>query len=129
LYAALKTHDFAAFASSQLAERRSAGLPPFSHLALLRAESRDAAVATAFLQAAAEQVRGWAGADEVVVYPPVPPSVSKVAGIERMQMLVESVSRMRLQRWLADWLPQLHALRAQHKGLTRWAIDVDPLGI
>lgn len=129
LYAALKTHDFSAFAASQLAERRTAGLPPFSHLALLRAEARDVAVATAFLREAAEQVAGWPGADEVVVYPPVPPSVSKVAGIERMQMLVESTSRMRLQRWLADWLPQLHALRAQHKGLARWAIDVDPLGI
>ncbi|HSW08129.1 primosomal protein N' [Aquabacterium sp.] len=129
LYAALKTHDFAAFAASQLAERRSAGLPPFSHLALLRAEAKDVAVATAFLRAAAECAARLAGADEVTVYPPVPPSVSKVAGIERMQMLVESPSRMRLQRLLSDWLAQLHALRPQHKGLARWAIDVDPLAI
>ncbi|MBI5255209.1 MAG: primosomal protein N' [Burkholderiales bacterium] len=129
LYAALKTHDFAAFAHSQLAERRSAGLPPYSHLALLRAEARDAAVATAFLRAAAEAAAALPGADEVMVYPPVPPSVSKVAGIERMQMLVESASRARLQRLLADWLPALHGLRPRHKGLARWAIDVDPLAI
>ncbi|WP_395700568.1 primosomal protein N' [Aquabacterium sp.] len=129
LYAALKAHDFAAFASGQLAERRSAGLPPFSHLALLRAEARDAAVATAFLRAAAECATQLDGAGDVMVYPPVPPSVSKVANIERMQMLIESGSRARLQRWLADWLPRLHQLRAQHKGLARWAIDVDPLSI
>jgi len=42
---------------------------------------------------------------------------------------VESPSRVALQRLLAAWLPQLHALRAQHKGLIRWAVDVDPLAI
>jgi primosomal protein N' (replication factor Y) len=129
LYAALKRHDFAAFARSQLAERRSAGLPPFSHLALLRAEARDAAVAMAFLRAAAEAAAALPGAAEVMVYPPVPPAVSRVAGIERLQMLVESASRTRLQHLLADWMPALHRLRAAHKGLARWAIDVDPLAI
>jgi primosomal protein N' (replication factor Y) len=44
-------------------------------------------------------------------------------------MLVEAESRARLQRLLADWMPALHALRQQHKGLARWAIDVDPLAI
>ncbi len=129
LYAALKKHDFAAFASSQLAERAAAGLPPYSHLALLRAESRDAAIAMAWLQDAAALATGLAAGGELAVYPPVPPAVSKVAGIERLQMLVESPSRARLQRLLADWVPQLHALRARHKGLARWAIDVDPLAI
>ncbi len=42
LYAALQAHDFDAFARSQLAERRAAGLPPFTSLALLRAEARSA---------------------------------------------------------------------------------------
>jgi primosomal protein N' (replication factor Y) len=129
LYASLKTHDFAAFAASQLTERRSAGLPPFSHLALLRAEARDANVAMGFLRAAAEAAARLSGAAEVMIYPPVPPTVQKVAGIERLQMLIECSSRMRLQRLLADWLPRLHTLRAEHKGLARWAVDVDPLGI
>jgi primosomal protein N' (replication factor Y) len=129
LYAALKTHDFGAFAASQLAERQVAGLPPFSHLALLRAESRDAAVAQAWLEDAATLARGLVGEGEVMLYPPVPPAVSKVAGIERLQMLLESPSRARLQHLLADWLPQLHGLRSRHRGLARWAIDVDPLAI
>ncbi len=46
-----------------------------------------------------------------------------------MQMLVESPSRRVLQRMLAAWLPGLHELRARHKGLLRWAVDVDPLAI
>ena len=129
LYAALKKHDFADFAHSQLAERRAAGLPPFSHLALLRAEARDPALALAWLRAAAELALALPGAAGVTIYPPVPPAVSKLAGIERLQMLLESGSRPQLQRLLADWTPALHGLRQQHKGLTRWAIDVDPLAI
>ena len=129
LYAALKQHDFAAFATSQLAEREAAGLPPYSHLALLRAESRDAAVALAWLQAAAALADGLPGGEGVTVYPPVPPAVSKVAGIERLQMLVEAPSRARLQQLLAAWMPALHGLRSRHKGLARWAVDVDPLAI
>ena len=65
----------------------------------------------------------------VTVYEPVPPFVAKVADVERMQMLLESPSRVALQRMLSDWLPALHSLRAQHKGLLRWAVDVDPLSI
>jgi primosomal protein N' (replication factor Y) len=123
LYAALAQHDFAAFAASQLADRRAVGLPPFSHLALLRAEAKDAATAQAFLQDAAA-VPAPPG---LSCYEPVPPPVARVAGVERLQLLVESTSRPLLQQWLAAWVPQLHALKAQHKRLLRWAVDVDPL--
>jgi primosomal protein N' (replication factor Y) len=126
LYAALKTHDYEAFATAQLKDRLSAGLPPFASLALLRADARTSAVAEAFLQDAAALAREYPG---VTVYPVVPPHVSKLADVERMQMLVESASRVALQRMLANWLPGLHALRSQHKGLMRWAVDIDPLAI
>ena len=126
IYAALQAHDYETFAAAQLNERRAAGLPPFAALALLRADARTAAVATAFLQDAGALARAHEG---VTVYRPVPPFVAKVADVERMQMLVESPSRMALQRMLAAWLPGLQGLRAQHKGLMRWAVDVDPLAI
>lgn len=126
LYAALRAHDYEAFATAQLAERRAAGLPPFSSLALLRADARTAEAAAAFLHDAAALARTHAG---VTVYPPVPPFVSKVADVERMQMLVESATRGALQRMLAAWLPALGALRSGHRGLLRWAVDIDPLAI
>ncbi len=132
LYAALRTHDYSAFAASQLQERRMAGLPPFSSLALLRAEARSAEVASAFLQAAAEVAAALPEVQGVSVYPPVPPPLSRVADVERMQMLLESGSRVALQRLLAAWLPALQALRKQdkaHRAVLRWAVDVDPLSI
>ena len=126
IYAALRAHDYGAFANAQLAERQAAGLPPFAALALLRADARTAAAASGFLRDAAELARAQ---DGITVYPPVPPHVAKVADVERMQMLLESPSRAVLQRMLAQWLPQLNALRAAHRGLLRWAVDVDPLVI
>ncbi|MBL8306442.1 MAG: primosomal protein N' [Rubrivivax sp.] len=126
LYTALRAHDYEAFAGAQLAERQSAGLPPYASLALLRADARSAEVATAFLHEARALAQAHGA---VTVYPPVPPHVAKVADVERMQMLLESPSRVTLQRLLAAWLPELHDLRARHKGLLRWAIDIDPLAI
>jgi len=126
LYAALRAHDYEAFAAAQLAERRAAGLPPFASLALLRADARTADAASGFLADASLLAQAHEG---VTVYPAVPPHVSKVADVERMQMLVESASRVALQRMLAAWLPQLNEVRAGHKGLLRWAVDIDPLAI
>ncbi len=142
LYEALRQHDFEAFAAAQLKEREMAGLPPYSHLAILRADARSAEAARAFLQAAAELAATLPGADAVMLYPPVPMGVARVADVERMQMLVESASRMALQRLLALWLPALHALRREGSAksgveseagavprILRWAVDVDPLSI
>ncbi len=132
LYLALRQNDFQSFAQSQLAERKMAGLPPFSHLALLRAEAPTMQAARDFLQTAS----GWGAslpqAGAVMLYPPVPPSVARVANVERMHMLIESSSRTELQQFLSLWLPQLHALRRQAKGemrILRWAVDIDPLMI
>ncbi|MFN4003805.1 MAG: primosomal protein N' [Hylemonella sp.] len=131
LYAALKAHDYPAFAAQQLAERAQAGLPPFSFQALVRAEARTQEAAQGFLQAAAEQGRQAAQQLQVTIYPPVPLSVQRVAHVERAQMLLESSSRSALQRFLADWHDTLHTVRATAagQGLIRWAVDVDPLAI
>ena len=150
LYQALGRHDYAAFAAGQLKERESAGLPPFSHLAVLRADAQDGRG-----RARLSRRRRGAGtrrspkAPSVMIYAPVPLDVARVADVERMQMLVESASRQQLQAMLRAWLPHLDALHlargdapdaargdaspagrsgAQRRVL-RWAIDVDPLTI
>ncbi|MGE4242272.1 replication restart helicase PriA [Ramlibacter sp.] len=125
LFAALKAHDFPAFAERQLKEREQAGMPPFVSQALLRADARTQEAAQAFLAAAAEAADGVEAGEHVTVYSPVPMTVQRVANVERAQMLVESASRVALQRFLANW--PLYELRT--KGLIRWAVDVDPLAI
>jgi len=139
LFAALKIHDYPAFAESQLLERQQAGLPPFAFLALVRAEARSQEVAQGFLNAASAAAQEAFAAVEgleavlaqVSLYPAVPMTVQRVANVERAQMLIESASRAALQRFLAAWHPVLHATRGRPecKGLIRWAVDVDPLAV
>ncbi|WAC73763.1 primosomal protein N' [Roseateles sp. SL47] len=129
LYQSLQRHDYEAFASSQLGERMSAGLPPFAHLALVRAEGRTVEVAREFLEAAQARAQESPLAMGLLLYPPVPMAVARVANVERFQMLIEAGHRGQLQRFLREWLPCLHGLRKQHKGLLRWAVDIDPMVI
>ena len=130
LFAALKRHDYPAFAAQQLLEREQAGMPPFAFQALVRAEARSQDVAQGFLTACSEaatalQLEGLA---QTSLYPPVPMTIQRVANVERAQMLVESPSRAALQRFLGAWHEVLQDTRQQpaHKGLIRWAVDVDP---
>jgi primosomal protein N' (replication factor Y) len=44
-------------------------------------------------------------------------------------MLVESASRPALQRFLTRWQEVLLGLRPAHRGVLRWALDVDPASI
>lgn len=133
LFAALKQHDYPAFAQDQLGERERAGMPPWSAQALVRAEARTQEAAQVFLSCARQagvQLLGQDSANRAVtLYPPVPMTIQRVANIERTQMLVESPSRAALQRFLGAWHDSLHACARQPdcKGLIRWAIDVDPL--
>jgi len=133
LFATLRRHDYPAFAAEQIDERRSAGLPPWAAQALVRAEARTQDIAQGFLRAArtAAVEAGLEADGTVVSFDAVPMSLQRVADIERAQMLIESSSRAALQRFLAAWQPLLHAARTQpeHKGVIRWAIDVDPLAI
>ena len=139
LFEALKQHDYPAFAARDLREREAAAMPPFSFQALVRAEARTQDVAQGFLNAASAaaqtELAALPGFDEVMpritLYGAVPMSVQRVANVERAQMLVESGSRSALQRFLAAWHEVLRQTRSlpAHKGLIRWAVDVDPLTI
>ena len=143
LYAALKAHDYPAFAKQQLREREQAVMPPFSAQALVRAEARTQEAALAFLNLARTSALDeltdmgqwdatWAEVlAQITLFPAVPMAIQRVANRERAQMVVESPSRAALQRFMAGWQTVLHTTRSlpQCKGLIRWAIDVDPLAI
>jgi len=129
LFEALKQHDYPAFAAQQLGERQQAHLPPFSFQALVRAEARNQAAAQAFLNAIRDAGAGLAKSLHIDIYPAVPMAMQRVANVERAQMLIECQSRKALQQFLSIWHPQVHALRAEHRQIIRWAIDVDPLAI
>jgi primosomal protein N' (replication factor Y) len=121
LYAALQRQDYAAFATDVLAERKQAGLQPFSYQAILRAEAPRLDVALDFLTRAAASADP--GDTAVTIYDPVPANMARLAGKERAQLTVQSRSRTSLQAFLRDWVAHLDKL-ANRK--VRWVLDVDP---
>lgn len=121
LFAALERHDFAGFAQSQLAERRAAGFPPFVFEAALRAEAARLQVAIKFLRDAAALAHA---PDEVRVFDPVPHLLTRRAGLERAQLVVQSSSRPALQEFLGSLSTKLFD---QAPRQVRWHIDVDPI--
>ncbi|HJO35949.1 MAG TPA: primosomal protein N' [Gammaproteobacteria bacterium] len=109
------------FAAALLAEREAACWPPFSHLALLRAEASRPAQALAFLTAAAEVLPS---APTAQLLGPVPAPMERRQGRYRAQLLVQSTRREVLQRLLHRWLPGVRALPTA--GRVRWSVDVEP---
>jgi primosomal protein N' (replication factor Y) len=116
---------YESFARAALDERRSAGWPPFTALAVLRAEAADPRRPSAFLERAATAMRGLARS--VTVLGPAPATMARRAGRHRAQIVLQAERRAELQRALTEWLPALDELPEARR--VRWAIDVDPLEV
>jgi primosomal protein N' (replication factor Y) (superfamily II helicase) len=122
----LITDGYESFAMRALEERREAGWPPYTRLALLRAEARDPAGLDSFLQAALQA--GLALHESAVkVWGPATALIARRADHFRAHLMIETAARTTLQRFLSQWLPQVEVLPGP-KGL-RWSIDVDPLEV
>ena len=125
LYQALAANTYGEFAADLLAERRVAGLPPFAHLALVTAEAAGREAVDTFLDAVCSAGRALAQSGAVAVFPPVPATLARRAGMERGQVLAQSEDRGALQRFLPPWRRAIEALPGRR---VRWAFDVDPAG-
>lgn len=115
---------YAALAERLLKHRKVLGLPPFSHLALLRAEAPALAGAMRFLTEARGALAPGAA---VQVLGPVPAPMERLAGRYRAQLLLQSSSRAALQKTLAAAVPGLDRLPSARK--VRWSVDVDPIDL
>jgi primosomal protein N' (replication factor Y) len=112
---------YPAVAALELAQREAAGFPPFTHLALLRAEAPAEGAALAFLAAARE---AFVATEGIELSAPMPAPMERRGGRSRAQLLLTAASRPARHAALAAWLPAVRALRAP-KSL-RWSLDVDP---
>ncbi|MDO8703782.1 MAG: primosomal protein N' [Sulfuricaulis sp.] len=125
LFAALQRHDFHGFAELALNERRETGYPPYSHLALLRAESPMPGAALSFLHDARTLAVRLSPGAGVQILSPAPAPMERRAGRHRAQLLVQSAQRAPLHDFLAQWVRQLAEAKFAKK--TRWSLDVDPV--
>lgn len=126
----LTEQGYPAFAEQALSERRGAGLPPFAHLALLRAEAHKPGQAEGFLDEAcryAEQLQQELRLPAIELLGPVPAPMERRAGRHRAQLLLQCSSRVPLHKLLAAWLPILEAMPGGRA--VRWSLDVDPIDL
>ena len=121
LLTTLLAGGYPAVAALQLAEREVAQFPPYTHLAMLRAEAPTEADMQAFLRDARDQ---FASHEGVQLNGPMPAPMARRAGKARGQILLDAPQRAPLHAALHDWLPRLQALKSARK--VRWSLDVDP---
>jgi len=115
---------YASVARQLLHERRDAGLPPYAHLALLRAQATTQTPVDEFLMHAAM----LAGQPEgVSLLGPMPAPMPRRAGMMRGQLLLSANDRVRLHAFLPHWLECVRAIPQARR--VRWSLDVDPLDL
>jgi primosomal protein N' (replication factor Y) len=103
-------------------------LPPYSYLALLRAEARDAHKLDLFM-ARAQQLAAQCQTDSNVglqIWDTVVATLERKAGYSRKQLMVQADGRRGLQQFLARWITQIREIDER---TVRWNIDVDPIEV
>ena len=113
---------YAAFIEPILAGRREQGLPPYAHLAILRAESREQQAALTLLQELKHELLREHRTVQIIG--PVPAPMQRRAGFNRLQLLLSHAQRAPLHAALDAACRLLETRRTP--GVERWHIDVDP---
>jgi len=109
------------FARQALQERRQAGFPPFSHMAILRSNAIQKDQGRDFLN----ECRGLFNDPEVQIFGPLPAPMERRAGRYRWQLVLMAAERRNLHAALRQWIPRVGGLKSASR--VRWSIDIDPL--
>ncbi len=125
LLAALVDQDYAAFAKLALAERRLADWPPYSHVAVWRAEAHDRDTVYRYLRRIGATAREHA--EDVRVLGPAAAPMERLAGRYRAQLILQSGKRPPLHRLVGIVAGASRAWPEARR--VRWAIDIDPNGL
>lgn len=115
---------YSGFSQLALRERKEAGWPPFSYLALLRAEARSHRQAIQFLEELKEYITQQSSL--VTLWGPVPALMARRSGYYRSQLLMQANERVPLRRLLS-----IVRLKLENLGHSRvrWLLEVDPLEV
>lgn len=126
----LVQHGYHSFAWAALRERAEAKLPPFSYLALLRAEAKDKRQALEFLTQVKEEgmcvLRGDKRMAEALhILGPTAAPMERRAGFYQAQLLFQGCDRAMLQKLLVFIVKHIEGMKAARA--LRWSLDVDPV--
>ena len=111
------------FSEELLSQRKIAALPPFAHLALLRAEAFQKNLPMQFLQEIKTVLQKYTS-KKLELLGPIAAPMEKRAGRFRAQLLFRSDERMKLQNLLAKLDEEIKKNKTSRK--VKWSLDVDP---
>lgn len=112
------------FATTALAVRAAAHLPPYSFQALFRAEAHQFSDAHQFLADVSHSLAQYTDTSQVLILGPMPAPMEKRAGKFRLQLLLQAQERRLLTRLLRQAMPDIEGLKSARKA--RWSLDIDP---
>jgi len=115
---------YARFSKEALLEREAAGWPPFSHLALIRAEAVSQSAPMSFLHLCREAAECSPGAGAAILGP-APAPMEKRSGRYRAQLLLRAVHRPSLQALAGSVVGKVESTPQARR--VRWSLDVDPV--
>ncbi len=122
LLTSLAHSNYHHLARELLEERRQRQLPPFSHLALVKADARRIEQPEQFLHQLRDALPDHPG---VTLLGPLPAPMTKRAGRFRMQLLLQSPRRSSLHQCVDQLCSIAEALPSSKK--VRWHVDIDPI--
>ena len=118
-------HDgYRSYSSVALNERERLGMPPFSALALIKADSSTKTEADKFLICLREKLMKNSNADQVFVSYPISAFFSPKRVKYRSLMVMQCQRRVLLQGLLSEHISWIEALGRKMR--VRWILDVDP---
>lgn len=115
------------FSQDLMIERSSCNLPPYTHMALFRAEGLDPRFPERYLAQIKAYLAPHIGNFACTLYGPLPAPMPKRQNRYRFQLLLMCTERLNLHRLLTFVLPEIEKIKEANR--VRWSLDVDPIDI
>jgi len=120
----IRSSQYTKYASTLLKEREKTQLPPYSHQALICANSKNKNNAEKFLNKVADLLNNI-DIDSVEVWGPVPAIIEKKANYYYFNLYLQSINRNQLHRVIKTFYKHLETIKINSS--VRWFLDVDPI--
>lgn len=117
--------NYASLANSLLQERMKATLPPYTHIALIRANHVEPNAPIAFLQQVQSHLADTLSNQSISIKGPIPSVIPKRQGRYHFQLLLQTDHRAILHQALGHSTSFLENTKIGKK--VRWSLDVDPV--
>jgi len=125
MFKALAEHHYDEFITDIVKERQEYKLPPYSHQALIIAESKSEQSNNEALKSLKQYLEQEL-LENIQISDPTPRVLQRLSGVERNQILIETNDRIKLQKTLEKALDYIEVIKKKTRSM-KLQIDRDPL--